>query len=89
MTGAALYLYLRSLGLELELVERPDDPEGYRIMTTAGGRRALPAHHIKRLIIANRVALIAFLCSGSPDALAVRQEGRSYGSPKKDRKEAA
>jgi len=81
MSAAALYLNLRALGVAMELKEEPERPGGY-VIETRGRTRRGDADRVRRLIVANRAALIALLTSGSPEALAVRQEGDGYISKK-------
>jgi len=90
MSAAALYLHLRALGLELVPVQRPEHPDGC-VIRLRGLHRLEPVEreHIRRLISANKAALVALLASGSPAALAVRKEGSGYGSNKRSRKAAA
>jgi len=89
VNGAALYLHLRALGLELAEVERPEHPDG-RVVRVCGLARLEPGERerISRLMRANKAALMAVLSSGAPGALAVRQEA-SYGSSRRSREQAA
>jgi hypothetical protein len=90
MSGAALYLHLQALGLELALAQQSEHPDGY-VVRTWGLADLEPgdAEQVRGLVRANRPALVALLKSGSPAALAVRQEGGGHGSNKRSREEAA
>ncbi|MBA3702294.1 MAG: hypothetical protein H0W79_05615 [Rubrobacteraceae bacterium] len=88
MNVASLYLYLRSKGLELSLVDRPERPDGF-VFRIEGLKDLEPATAgaARWLIAENRAALIALLKSDSPDAAAVRQEARRTATEREQRKE--
>jgi hypothetical protein len=91
VSAAALYLHLRGLGMRLAVLDRPDHPDGSGYGLRVMGLKPLresEQERYGRLIKAHKPALIALLRSGSPDAVAVRQEGHD-GSDKRSRKEAA
>jgi hypothetical protein len=89
MRAEQLYLHLRSLGLTLSLEKVAGDSDSYTIgvkglenlkeYATAFGR--------ERLVRKYEPNLVSFMRSGSPSAVAVRQEA-DYGSNPEIRKEA-
>jgi hypothetical protein len=77
LIGAALYLHLCALGLRLEPVRVSGNRHGYKVRAHRIDRlRLAERERVGALIRANKPALVALLISGSPAALAVRQEGR-------------
>jgi len=89
MTGPALYLHLRALDLDLVPVQRPEHPDGCTVRVYGlEGLEPADRECTRLLIRANKAQLVALLASGSPAALAVRQEG-NQDSNKHSREEAA
>lgn len=89
--AAPLYLHLCGVGLRLAVLDQPDHPDGSGYGLGVVGLKPLPEaeqERCRQLIRGNKPALLALLKSGSPAALAVRQEG-GYDSNGRSREAAA
>jgi hypothetical protein len=82
MSAASLCLALISQGLCLEVKPRPAAPDGF-VIRVHGIKRLDPTRRAwaLRMIFTNKRMIRDFMCSGSPDALAVRAEGNRAGRP--------